>query len=97
MRLFPHATSPSAPINSGVRNDVVWGLASGRIVAPSEDIAIACIMGVFMAGANRALDLSRPRVRTFARELGTILLHGLGLNRAQAGRIMDQAVESILQ
>jgi AcrR family transcriptional regulator len=96
MRLFPRATDPAAPMNSGVRSDVVAGVARGRIVAPSEDVAIACIVGVFMAGANRASDLSPPRARTFARELGTILLHGLGLARAQAARIMQQAVESIL-
>jgi AcrR family transcriptional regulator len=96
MRLFPRATDPAAPMNSGVRSDVVAGLARGRVVAPSEDVAIACILGVFMAGANRASDLSPPRARTFARELGTILLHGLGLAHAQAARIMQQAVESIL-
>ena len=96
MRLFPRATDPAAPMNSGVRSDVVAGLARGRIVAPSEDVAIACIVGVSMAGANRASDLSPPRARTFARELGTILLHGLGLARADAARIMRQAVELIL-
>jgi AcrR family transcriptional regulator len=96
MRLFPRATDPAAPINSGVRGDVVAGLASGSIVAPSEDVAVAAIVGIFTAGANRALNLSRPRARTFARELGTILLHGLGLARANAARIMQQAVELIL-
>ncbi len=96
MRLFPHATDPSAPINSGVRRDVADGLARGRIFAPSEDIAIACIVGMFMAGINRALDLSPTRARAFARDMGTILLHGLGLGRAQAARLMNQAVDSIL-
>lgn len=96
MRLFPRAIDPAAPMNSGVRSDVVAGLTRGRIVAPSEDVAIACIVGVFMAGANRASDLSPPRARTFARELGTILLQGLGLPRTHAVRIMQRAVESIL-
>lgn len=96
MRLFPHATDPAAPINSGVRGDVTEGLARGRIMAPSEDVAVACIVGVFMAGVNRALDLSPEQAKTFARNLGTILLHGLGLSRAQAERIMAQAVESVL-
>jgi AcrR family transcriptional regulator len=96
MRLFPHATEPSAPINSGVRRDVAEGLAHGRIVAASEEIAIACIVGVFMAGVNRALDLSPIHTRTFARDLGTILLHGLGLRRAQATGLMNSAIESIL-
>ena len=96
MRLFPHATDPAAPINSGVRCDVTEGLARGRIVASSEDVAVACIVGVFMAGANRALDLTAGRIREFAPGLGTILLHGLGLKRAVAERIMRDAIEAIL-
>ncbi len=95
MRLFP-TLDPAAPINSGVRRDVAEGVAQGRIVAPSADVAIACIVGVFMAGVNRALDLSADRARGFAQELGTILLHGLGLSRTQAARIMRDAVESVL-
>jgi AcrR family transcriptional regulator len=96
MKFFPRATDPAAPINLGVRRDVAEGIAQGRLVAPSEDVAIACIVGVFMAGVNRVLDLSGERARAFAQELGTILLHGLGLSRTQAARIMRQAVESIL-
>ena len=57
MRLFPHATDPEAPINSGVRGDAAEGIAQGRIVADSEDVVVAYVMGVFMAGLNRALDL----------------------------------------
>jgi hypothetical protein len=96
MRLFPRALDPAAPINSGVRRDVAEGVAQGRIVAASEDVAIACIVGVFMAGVNRALDVSADRARGFAQELGTILLHGLGLSRTQAARIMREAVGSVL-
>jgi AcrR family transcriptional regulator len=96
LRLFPRATDPAAPMNSGVRSDVVAGFARGRIVAPSEDVAVACIVGVFMAGINRVLELSPKQAKTFARDLGTILLHGLGLARTQAARVMQQAVGSIL-
>jgi AcrR family transcriptional regulator len=95
-RLFPHATDPAAPLNSGARRDAVDGIAQSRIVASSEDAAIACIVGVFMAGVNRALDLPAGRVREFAQGLGTILLHGLGLKRAEAERIMRDAIEAIL-
>ena len=95
-RLFPHATDPAAPLNSGARRDAVDGIAQSRIVASSEDAAIACIVGVFMAGVNRALDLPSGRVREFAQGLGAILLHGLGLKRAEAERIMRDSVESVL-
>ncbi len=96
MRLFPHATDPSAPVNAGVRGDVASGLGLSRIVAPSEDAAVAYIMGVFMAGLNRVMDLDPERAAAFARNLGIILLHGLGLGRAEASRIMAAAVKSIL-
>jgi hypothetical protein len=39
-----------------VPGNVTEGLARGRIVASSEDVAVACIVEVFMAGVNRALD-----------------------------------------
>jgi AcrR family transcriptional regulator len=97
MRLFPHATSPSAPINAGVRGDVVAALARGRIVAPSEDVAIAYLVGVFTAGLNRVIDLASAPAAAFASELGTILLRGLGITHSQASRIMDAAVKSVLQ
>jgi AcrR family transcriptional regulator len=96
-RLFPHATDPAAPINSGVRGDVTEGLARGRIVASSEDVAVAYIVGLFMAGVNRALDLPSGQVATFAGDLGAIMLRGLGLSRSQAERIMDRAVQSVLR
>lgn len=95
-RLFPHAIDPAAPINSGVRRDAAKGMTQGRIVAASEDAAVACVMGVFAAGLNRALDLPAGRVREFAQGLGTILLHGLGLKTAEAERIMRDAIEAIL-
>ena len=62
----------------------------------SEDVVVAYVMGVFMAGVNRALDLPADRVREFAQGLGAILLHGLGLKRAEAERIMRDSIESIL-
>ena len=46
--------------------------------------------------ALRALDLPAGRVRELAQGLGTILLHGLGLKRAEAERIMRDAIEAIL-
>jgi AcrR family transcriptional regulator len=96
MRLFPHATDPAAPINSGVGRDAAEGISEGRIVADSEDVVVAYVMGVFMAGLNRALDLPSDRVREFAQGLGAILLHGLGLKRAEAERIMRVSVGSVL-
>ncbi len=96
MRLFPRATDPAAPINSGVRRDVAEGMIQGRIVTTSEDAVVAYVMGVFTAGVNRALDLPEDHIREFAQGLGTILLRGLGLKSAEAERIMREAIVAIL-
>jgi len=96
MRLFPRATDPAAPINSGVRRDVAEGMTQGRIVATSEDAVVAYVMGVFTAGVNRALDLPAGHVREFAQGLGAILLRGLGLESVEAERIMRDAIDTIL-
>ena len=79
------------------RGDVVAALARGRIVAPSEDVAIAYLVGVFTAGLNRVIDLASAPAAAFASEPGTILLRGLGITHSQASRIMDAAVKSVLQ
>jgi AcrR family transcriptional regulator len=96
MRLFPHATDPSAPINAGVRGDVTAGLRGGRIAAPSADAAVAFIVGAIVAGLNRVIDLPPERAAIFAHDLGLLLLRALGLGRAAAARIMTAAVGSIL-
>lgn len=96
MRLLPHATDPAAPLNSGARHDIADGIAQGRIVASSEDAAITCIISVFMGAVNRALDLPSGDVREFAQGLGAILLHGLGVKRAEAERIMRDSVNSVM-
>ena len=41
------------------------------------------------------VELSLSLAREFAGQLGTILLHGLGLSRAEAGRILRIATKSI--
>ena len=96
MRLFPRATDPAAPVNSSVRRDAAEGINHGRIVAISEDVVVAYVIGVFSAGVNRALDLPADRVPEFAQGLGAILLHGLGLKLTEAERIMRDSVGSVL-
>lgn len=71
----------------------VW--QAGALSRRRKEIAIACIVGVFMAGVNRART-SPIRTRAFARDLGTILLHGLGFTCEQATGLMNKAIDSIL-
>jgi AcrR family transcriptional regulator len=97
MRLFPHATDPATPLNAGVRDDVVNGLARGRIVVPSAEVGVALIVGVGLAGLNRVTDLAPSEAASFARDMGLVLLRGLGIDRRQASRIISAAVASVLE
>jgi hypothetical protein len=96
MRLFPHATNPAAPINWGVRADAAKGIAQGRIVETPQDVVVTYVIGIVLAGVNRAMDLPEGRVREFAEQLGAILLHGLSVKRGEAERIMREAGEPVL-
>lgn len=96
-RLFPHATNPAAPANAGVRRDAADGIAQRRIVAMPVDVVVAYVMGVFIAGVNRTLDLPAGHVREFALGLGAMLLRGLGLKATEVERMLWPAVESILK
>ena len=89
MRLFPHATDPAAPLNAGVRGDAAAGLSARPIMAPSEASAIAAIFGVIMACLNRVMDLTPDLAAAFARDLGTIPLRGLRVDRSKAARIYE--------
>ena len=89
MWLFPHATDPAAPLNAGVRGDAAAGLNPRPIMAPSEASAIAAIFGVIMACLNRVMDLTPDLAAAFARDLGTIPLRGLRVDRSKAARIYE--------
>jgi len=67
--------------NGGVPDPepLVLSAACCATVNTLEGVAVACIMGVFMAGVNLAFELSLRQAKTFVRDLGVILLHGLGL------------------
>jgi len=97
MRLFPHATDPAAPLNAGLRDDVVNGLARKRIIAPSTEVAMALIVGVVVASLNRVIDLSPDQAASFMRDMGLVLLLGLGIDRKQAARIISAAVTSVIE
>jgi AcrR family transcriptional regulator len=97
MRLFPHATDPATPLNAGVRDDVVSGLARKRIIAASTEVALALIVGVTVAGLNRVIDLSPEQAASFMRDMGLVLLLGLGIDRKQAARIISAAVTSVIE
>src|SRR5258708_15239980 len=90
-RFCPMAPDPATPLNAGVRDDVVSGLARKRIIAPSAEVALALIVGVVVAALNRVIDLSPDQAASFMRDMGLVLLLGLGIDRKQAARIISAA------
>jgi len=97
MRLFPHATDPATPLNAGVRGDVVSGIARRRIAAPSAEVGVGFIVGVVLAGLNRVIALPPTEAAAFVRDMGQVLLRGLGIDRRQATRIISVAVASVIE
>lgn len=96
-RMFPRATDPSAPLNRGIREDVISGRTSGRLVTSTLDAPVAVIVGIAMAAANRLMELGPKQADSFAEDIGRILLHGLGLSPASARRVMRSAINSVLR
>jgi AcrR family transcriptional regulator len=95
-RMHPNATDPEAPINAGLRADMRLGLRAGRFAVPSDAAGMILVVGVVSAGLARALDLREAAaVRQLARELGTLMLRGLGLPPPDSETVMTEAAAAV--
>ncbi len=96
MRMNPRATDPDAPINSGVRRDVQLGIDANSFRVPSQTAATIMVIGVVQAGLSRALDLGEMAAAAeLGRELGLLLLRGLGVTPGKASSVMASALAAV--
>jgi AcrR family transcriptional regulator len=96
MRMNPRATDPDAPINSGVRRDVQLGIDANVFRVPSQNAATIMVIGVIQAGLSRALDLGEMAAAAeLGRELGLLLLRGIGVTPAKAASVMASALAAV--
>jgi hypothetical protein len=92
LRLQP--LDPDAPLNDGLRGDIVMGFKSKRFNAPSETAAVLSVMGGVLTATSRLSDTEQrvPDPYTLADEVIATLLVSLGLNDAEAIRLANGAV-----
>jgi AcrR family transcriptional regulator len=96
MRMNPRATDPDAPVNSGVSRDVRLGIAANSFRVPSQTAATIMVIGVIQAALSRALDLGElAAAAELGRELGLLLLRGLGVTPAKAASAMASATAAV--
>ena len=96
-RLFAGATSPSSPINSGLSGDITAGLVQKRFSIPTADVGVMTVIGLAQAALSRALDEGAPAAETIARQLGAVLLRGLGVDGAEAEALAADAAEQVVR
>jgi len=97
LRLQPGIVDPDAPINAGLRGDVVLGLKSKRFRAASLEAAVIAVIGGTMAAILRLSDAGERRVANphdFAADVVATLLVLLGLKQAEASRLASAAMEA---
>jgi AcrR family transcriptional regulator len=97
LRLRPSAVDPGAPINAGLRSDIVLGLKSKRFAATSLDAAVVIVIGGTMAAVLRLSDANNGRIGeqyAFATDVIATLLVSLGLKQAEAMRLADAAAKA---
>lgn len=96
MRLVASSTDLRHPLNIGLLNDIRLGRATGRFVTPSDASSVAFVVGVAMAIMSQMSQARSPsEIRIFMREMGQMLLSGLGMDHAEASAIAAQAVSDI--
>ncbi len=97
LRLQPGVVDPDAPINAGVRGDVVLGLKNKRFAAPSLHAAVVTVIGAAMAAIARLSDTGERRPANphdFAADVIAIVLVALGLKQTEAQRTAHAAVDA---
>lgn len=94
LRLQP--LDPDAPLNDGLRGDIVMGFRSKRFNALSETAAIITVIGGVLAAASRFSDTEHRAADLFtlAGEVIATLLISLGLDHAEAVRLANAALMS---
>lgn len=97
LRLQPGVVDPDAPINAGVRGDVVLGLKTRRFTAPSVSAAVLTVIGAAMATIMRLSDASNRRAPdpfAVATDVVTMVLVALGSKQREAANIARSAVDA---
>jgi AcrR family transcriptional regulator len=98
MRLHAGATLPNAPMNRGLRADIVAGLADGSFRDLTVETGLLMAMGTGMIAVTRVLEADAPAdPAALSRELSFGLLRGLGVAETTARDISEAAAVDIFR
>ena len=93
--MHPSATDPKAPLNDGVRRDVMFGLLAGRFITTSREAAVLFVIGAVQASFHRASVIGETATRQLAPAMAAHLLTGLGLDPSEAEIIAQAAAKAV--
>jgi len=95
LRLQPGIVDPNAPINAGLRGDIVLGLKTERFSAPSLDAAVVTTIGGALSAILRMSVMSERRASApfeLAAHIVEMLLVALGVKHSEAARLASAAL-----
>ena len=98
VRVYSGLTAMDAPLNSGLVQDVSDGLASGRFRVATVEAGVLLIMGVGSVSLIRTIpERTLATTVSFAQQMASLLLRGLGVSSLEAETIAAQSAEEIVR
>jgi AcrR family transcriptional regulator len=87
----------AAPLNAGVRADITEGLRQGRIHSVNVETGVLVVLSLIMESVRHATsDEFEMPAEELASSVASAILRALGLDHSEAGRLAQEAVQTIL-
>lgn len=98
VRIHSGHTSFDSPLNRGLQHDIAQGVAAGRFVLPSQEAGVLFVLGLAqIAMARLAAEPDANLAAALARDVGLMLLRGLGLPSPEADTLAADAADEIVR
>lgn len=98
VQIHSGATSLSAPLNRGLKDDIEAGLGGGRFTVATLEAGMLFVMGVTQAALARIVQQpAKAHAASLAQQLCALILHGFGVPGEEADLIAAQASDEIIQ
>ncbi|HEX4302524.1 MAG TPA: TetR/AcrR family transcriptional regulator [Rhizomicrobium sp.] len=97
-RIQSGATSLTAPLNSGLVDDIAKGLAAARFCVATLETGVLYVLGVTQIALLRVLEEPKTGIAVaLAQQMCALVLRGLGVEAAAADLIAAQASDEIVR
>lgn len=92
MRMIAGSADPAAPINAGLKGDVVLGLKTKRFDVPSPESGVLLAMGACVTACAYLVDAKPANPASVAANAVTVVLRGLGVKSPEAATLAKAAI-----